>query len=423
MKTGTTSIFKSIFKGLDDESLDTLRELAEMRTYPPQEVLCHQGEVEHTFYVVVEGNVAITQRLEDGEERLLSVVRPRQYFGELGLLDDTPRMADCVTITTTTVLEITEEVFDKVLENSPAIARALMRHVLDMLRNNDRLSIADLTSKNQELEEAYTELKAAQDEIVEKERMDKELEIAADVQRTLLPDPDSLPDYPDYEFAAFLKPARSVGGDFYDALTLDDEHVGILLADVADKSMQAALFMAVTRTLFMVEGRRSLSPSEVALGVHRGVIDVAPAADIFLTAFYGVLHRPSGRLTYVSAGHEIPILIRPGDGIVEIEGKGRFLGMIENLHLDEFSVDLQPGDRFIVYSDGAPDATNVQGVQFGYDRLRQFVTSNQDRSLKELIDVLAEEISAWSGRAPAFDDLTLLAVEATNPNGEVSSSS
>ncbi len=420
MKTGTTSIFRSIFKGLDEESLDALREVAEMRTYPPQTVLCHQGEVERTFYVVVKGNVAITQTLDDGEERLLSVLRRRQYFGELGLLDDTPRMADCVTITETTVLEITEEVFDSVIENSPAVAYSLMRHVLDMLRNNDRLSIADLEAKNQELSEAYDELKAAQDDIVEKEKMERELEIAADVQSSLLP--SHLPEYPDYRFGKYLKPARFVGGDFYDAIELDSEHVGVLLADVADKSVQAAIFMAVGRTLFMVEGRRSLSPSEVALGVHRGVIDLAPSADIFVTAFYGVLHRPSGRLTYVSAGHEIPILLRPGVGLIEIEGNGRFLGMIENLQLDEFSVDLRPGDRFIIFSDGVPDATNEEGEMYGYDRLKKFLAGYQDTPVQELVDLIAAEIAAWSGLAPAFDDLTLLAIEAVKENGEVSSS-
>ena len=83
MTTGTTSIFQSIFKGLDDRTLDTLRELAEIRTYPPQTVLCHQGAVEHTFYVIVEGRVAIAQELEDGQERLLSIRGPRQYFGAM----------------------------------------------------------------------------------------------------------------------------------------------------------------------------------------------------------------------------------------------------------------------------------------------------------------------------------------------------
>ena len=415
MSTGTTSIFRSIFRGLDERTLDTLRELAELRTYPPETMLCRQGEVEHTFYVIVEGMVAISQVLDDGQERMLSILRPRQYFGELGLLDDTPRMANCVTITTTTVLEITEEVFQTVLENSPAVAYSLMRHVVNLLRNTDKLAIADLTDKNQELRDAYQELQAAQADLVEKERLERELEIAADVQRTLLP--TKLPEYDDYRFAAYLSPARRVGGDFYDAIPLDDQNVGVLLADVADKSVQAALFMAVTRTLFMVESRRSMSPSQVASDVHRGVMDVAPSADIFVTAFYGVLHRPSGKLTYVSAGHERPILIRGGGEVSQLEGNGRFLGMLDPLELLEFSIVLRPGDRLVVFSDGVPDAVDEQGRQYGYERMRQYLRENQELPVKFLVDGLASDVAKWRGTAPAFDDLTLLAIEVSSGNG------
>ncbi len=410
MSTGTTSIFRSIFRGLDERALDTLRELAELRTYPPETILCQQGKVEHTFYVIVEGMVAISQVLDDGQERMLSILRPRQYFGELGLLDDTPRMANCVTITTTTVLEITEEVFQTVLESSPAVAYSLMRHVVDLLRNTDKLAIADLTDKNQQLQEAYEELKTAQADLVEKERLERELEIAADVQRTLLP--IELPEFDDYRFAAYLSPARRVGGDFYDAIVLDQDNVSVLLADVADKSVQAALFMAVARTLFMVESRRSMSPSQVASAVHRGVMDVAPSADIFVTAFYGVLHRPSGRLTYVSAGHERPILVRANGEASQLEGNGRFLGMLDPLNLVEFSVDLRPGDRLVVFSDGVPDAVDENGRQYGYDRMSRYLIDNQALPVNYLVDGLASDVAKWRGTAPAFDDLTLLALEA-----------
>lgn len=415
MSTGTTSIFRSIFRGLDERALDTLRELAELRTYPPETMLCQQGRVEHTFYVIVEGMVAISQVLDDGQERMLSILRPRQYFGELGLLDDTPRMANCVTITTTTVLEITEEVFQTVLENSPAVAYSLMRHVVDLLRNTDKLAIADLTDKNQQLQEAYEELKAAQADLVEKERLERELEIAADVQRTLLP--VKLPEFDDHRFAAYLNPARRVGGDFYDAIVLDEENVSVLLADVADKSVQAALFMAVARTLFMVESRRSMSPSQVASAVHRGVMDVAPSADIFVTAFYGVLHRPSGRLTYVSAGHERPILIRANGEASQLAGNGRFLGMLDPLNLAEFSVDLFPGDRLVVFSDGVPDAVNEDGEQYGYERMSQYLLDNQELPVNYLVDGLANDVATWRGTAPAFDDLTLLVLETVAQDG------
>lgn len=418
MSTGTTSIFRSIFTGLDERSLDTLRELAEVQTYPPQTILCHQGEVEHTFYVVVEGRVAITQVLEDGQERLLAVRGPRDYFGELGLLDDTPRMANCVTITTVTVLEITEEVFQNVLASSPAVAYSLMRHLVALLRSTDKLAINDLTAKNQELTEAYSELKAAHEELIEKERLERELEIAANVQRTLLP--TDLPDYPVYRLAAFLTPARRVGGDFYDAFELDQSHLGLVLADVADKSVQAALFMAVARTLFMVEGRRALSPSVVASAVHRGVMDVAPSADIFVTAFYGVLHRPSGKLTYITAGHERPLLIRPNKGVTRLEGRGRFLGMIEMLELDEYEIWLQQGDRLILFSDGVPDAINTREQQYGYDRMITYLAANSHQPVRQLVDGLAADVAKWRGNAPAFDDLTLLGLEVAKEHGPLS---
>ncbi|MGB3717493.1 MAG: SpoIIE family protein phosphatase [Candidatus Promineifilaceae bacterium] len=415
MKTGTTSIFKSIFRELDDTALDTLRQVAEMQVYPPQTTLCIQGAVEHTFYIIVEGRVAITQELEDGQERLLAVLGPREYFGELGLMDDTPRIANCVTITQVTVLEITEEVFDTVLSNSPSVAYTLMRHVLDMLRSNDRLAIADLTTKNQELSEAYKELQAAQEDLVEKERIEHELEIAAKLQRTMMP--TDLPDYPDYNFAAMIEPARQVGGDFYDAIELDKDNVALLLADVADKSVQAALFMAVARTLFMVESRRSFNPSEVALAVHQGVIDIAPSADIFVTAFYGVLDRSTGILRYIVAGHERPLLIRPGEGVLRLEGHGRFLGMIPMLELEEFSFVIQPGDRLVLFSDGVPDATDDSGAQYGYGRLTSILEANQSLTAQELVDTLVADVDRWSGTSPAFDDLTLLILESTDYDG------
>jgi phosphoserine phosphatase RsbU/P len=411
--SGNTSIFTSVFRGIEPDALEALRHFADLRSYPIQTRLVTQGQIENTFYIVVEGQVAIVQTLENGEERLLAVVGPRQYFGELGLLDDTPRMANCVAITPVKVLEITSEAFSEVLAASPAVARSLIQRVVNLLRETDRLAIEDLTVKNRQLEQAYLKLQAAQDELVRMERLEHELEIAANVQRSLLP--PSLPEVPAYHFAAFLQPARQVGGDVYDVIVLDDEHVGLLLADVADKSVQAALFMAVTRTLFMVESRRSLSPAEVTQAVHHGLLNVASRADIFVTAFYGVLHRPSRRLRYVIAGQEKPLIARLGNGaapVVEsLPGRGRFLGMLPNLNLDEYAIQLRPHDLLLLFSDGLTDATNSRGEQFRYDRLHAFMVDHFYLDVKELVARLAAQVQEWSGAEQAFDDLTLLAVK------------
>ena len=405
-----TTIFTTIFRGLDQEALDALRTLAIEREYPAETVLCHQGVREHTFYVVVEGRVAVVRRLADGEEQLLNFLGPRSYFGEMALIDDLPRIADCITVMPTRVLEITEEIFDTILYNSPAIANAIMRKVASDLRMMDQQAIVDLQRKNEELQAAYEELQEAQEALVGKERLEHELEIAADVQRGLLP--QSLPTFINYDFEAYLRPAREVGGDFYDVIELDDDRVGILLADVADKSVQAALFMAMTRTLFWVASHHSLSPAAVAEEVHEAMLDISEQSDMFVTAFYGVLERSTGRLTYANAGHERPLLLHPDGSLTTLQSRGRFLGMIEGLSLNEYQVDLRPGHRLVVFSDGVVDALDRRGEQFGHERLGRLLLRQTGRSAGTIAKALADDLDAWADAGAQFDDITFLVVEA-----------
>ncbi|MEZ4643713.1 MAG: SpoIIE family protein phosphatase [Chloroflexota bacterium] len=394
---------------LDEATLNSVRAVAEEHTYPADAILCHQGERGHTFYVIVDGRVAAIQTLENGEERLLGVLKAGDYFGEMGLIDDTPRMATCLTLDETTVFEITEEVFDQLVEENPAVAHGITRQIVKHARTLDRLSIAELQQKNEALQKAYADLQAAQAKLVEKERLEHELELAADVQRNLLP--GDLPQFPNYRFAAYLHPARQVGGDFYDVVELDDEHVALLIADVADKGFHAALFMAVTRTLFLQEGKHSLSPARVAQAVHQGMLDVARTDDSFVTAFYGVLHRPSGILRYVRAGQERPLLIRPQQSITPLSGKGRFLGMMSDLSLEEYTVQLQPGDRLVLFSDGVPDAINAAGEHYSGERLQAFLKQHEQDDAASLVLNILNNVTQWSGQTPAFDDLTLLVME------------
>lgn len=403
-----TMVLKSVFSGIDEDSLAALRAVARRVTYPPQTVLTNQGQIEHTLYLVIEGSVAVTQILESGEERLLGFLGPNKSFGEMSLIDDTPRMATCKTVVETTVLEVDEAVFDQVVMNSPAVAYAMLRKILESSRTIDKAAIQELNEKNISLQQAYNELQAAQVKLVENERLRREMELAAQVQRSLLP--DHLPDFPDYHFAAYIEPARQVGGDFYDVVALDAEHVGIVLADVADKGFHAALFMAVSRTLFLQEGKHSLSPAQVALAVHRGMMDVSATDDIFVTAFYGVLHRPSGRLTYVRAAQERPLLYRPGTDVQALPGNGRFLGMFEELELREDTVWLQPGDRLIIFSDGVPDAVNPVGVRYGYERLHAALETGGHFSAPHLVQHIVADLDRFSLDAAPFDDVTLLVI-------------
>jgi serine phosphatase RsbU (regulator of sigma subunit) len=403
---------------LDEQMLASLRAIAAPRTYAPDTQLTHQGETEHTFYVIEDGRVAVSRRLEDGTEQLLNVLGPRHIFGEMALLDDSPRLATITTLTETRVLELTAEQFKQLLRQDPDLALHITRRILSNLRTIDQLAIHDLRTKNALLQEAYHSLKAAQAELVEKERLEREMELAAEMQRSLLP--AVLPRYDDYFFAAYLAPARQVGGDLFGVQPLDDEHVALLIADVADKGMYAALLMAVTRTLFMQEAQRSLSPAEVTLAVHRGLMTVGGgedgySMDAFVTAFYGVLHRPSGCLTYVRAAQDRPLLLHPDQTLVSLPGDGRFLGMLPDLELHEEVVTLQPGDSLLLYSDGVTDAHNEADEGYGLERLKRVFQSVAGHGT-ETLDRLARDVNAWRGNAAAFDDVTMLLVEAVAPN-------
>jgi serine phosphatase RsbU (regulator of sigma subunit) len=410
MDSGTTAVIRQALVGLDEETLQLLRQVAKRVEYPPNSTLCHQGEVEHVFYVVVKGNVAVVRVLDSGEERILNMIGKNGYFGEMGLIDDSPRAANCVTVTPTTVLEVTEEAFDSFVKNSPPLANLLLQRILSNARNLDKMYIEDLQKKNEALEKAYERLKAAQAQLVEQERLQREMELAAQVQRNLLP--ADLPQFSDYGFASYLKPARQVGGDFFDVLEIDEEHVGVLIADVADKGFHAALFMAVTRTLFLREGQQSLSPAAVALAVHQGMFEIANNDEVFLTAFYGVLHRPTGKLTYIRAAHERPFLLRPGREVMALPGGDRFLGMVPDLALTEETIDLEPGDRLVMFSDGVPDAVNEMDVGYGNQQLAAAVAACERKSAEEIVDFLVNDVAQWQGNADPFDDLTLLVLEA-----------
>ena len=403
---------------LDAQMLTTLRAIAAARTYPPDTQLTRQGETENTFYVIEDGRAAVSRRLEDGTEQLLNVLGPRQAFGEMALLDDSPRLATITTLAETRVLEVTAEQFRELLRHDPDLALHITRRILANLRTLDQLAIHDLRTKNTLLQEAYLNLKAAQAELVEKERLEREMELAAEMQRSLLP--AVLPRYEDYRFAAYLAPARHVGGDLFGVQPLDEEHVAVLIADVADKGMYAALLMAVTRTLFMQEAQRSLSPAEVTLAVHRGLMTVGGgqegySVDAFVTAFYGVLHRPSGRLTYVRAAQDRPLLLRPNQAPISLPGDGRFLGMLPDLELREEVVTLQPGDSLLLYSDGVTDAHNEADERYGLERLTRIFESVAGYG-QATLDRLAQNVNAWRGQAAAFDDVTMLLVEAIAPS-------
>ena len=261
----------------------------------------------------------------------------------------------------------------------------------------------------EQLRENIAQLKAAQAELIKKERMERELELARQVQQSVLP--RIFPLMPGYTFAARNEPARQVGGDFYDVILLDGDSFGVVIADVSDKGMPAALYMALTRSLLLAEARREGSPRRVLTNVHRLLRELGKP-DMFVTVFYGVVDGPARRLTYARAGHDRPLLLR-GETLQHLGGAGTFLGFpdLDDVHLSEEQVDLAPGDRLVMYTDGLTDALAPDGQPFGLNRLASLLQSYAGLPPDELCAAIFADLVAYQGTAEQYDDMTMLIVD------------
>ena len=242
------------------------------------------------------------------------------------------------------------------------------------------------------------------------ESVSRELALAGQIQANFLP--DTLPDIPGWQLSAMLEPARETSGDFYDFIPLPSGRLGILIADVADKGMGAALFMALSRTLIRTYADEHETQPELALGAANRRILADTRAGLFVTVFYGVLDPTSGELTYSNAGHNPPYLVSARDGnmIQELDRTGLPLGILDGGTWQQRVVELAAGDMLLMYTDGITEAQNAQEAFFEEDRLREVVRANVGRSARDVHDSVIAQVGAFVGGAPQSDDMTLMVV-------------
>jgi len=381
-------------------------------TLLPGALLFREEDPADSFYVIVAGEVEVIKALGTEDERLLRVQGPGKFLGELSLLEvDGRRTASVRARTPLTLLTMNRADFNALLLRRPALAMEVLRVISRRLREADAATIRDLHSKNVELARAYEDLQAAQAQIIEKERLERELQLAHDLQQSILP--QEMPGLPGYSFAAMMTPARAVGGDFFDFIPLSREDVGIVVADVSDKGMPAALFMALTRSLVRAEGSRGVFPAEVLRRVNHHLLDMNQA-EMFVTVLYGILHVTTGEFLYARAGHELPIVLdNTGQAVPIPRGHGQLLGLLPDPDLDEQVVTIPPGGRLLLGTDGAADAANAAGEQFGYARLLAVAQRTPFGAAHDLIDELQAALRDFQGDAAQFDDITWVVVQAS----------
>src|ERR671912_321191 len=282
---------------------------------------------------------------------------------------------------------------------------------------DDRKLLNDLATQTAPAVQVAQLVRQQQRQAQERERIEQELRVARLIQQTLLP--KEVPDLEGYKLAAYYQPAREVGGDFYDFLKLDDEHLGLVVGDVTDKGVPAAIVMATTRTMLRASAQRLDSPGEVLKRVNDVIVrDIPP--NMFITCLYAILNLESGLLRYANAGHDLPYRRRStshgagggaGGGAEELRATGMPLGLLPGMSYEEKEIILQRGDTVLFYSDGLVEAHDPHREMFGFPRLQGLVGAHRSDG-PAMVNFLLSELARFTGEEwEQEDDITLVTLD------------
>ncbi len=394
-----------LFASLPADELRRLEMRLHVSTCPPGRVLIQEGHSDDKFYVLLEGQVEVVKALGSEEERLLDVCAAGTLLGEMSLFSrDGCHTASVRALIPLRLLNVPHIELDALLQRQPQFAYELIRLLSRRLEASENATILDLQERNQRLEEAYEDLKAAHIQIVEKERLEKELEISGQIQQSLFP--RKLPVIPGYELAAMMVPARSVGGDFFTYFKLSQGRLGLVVGDVSDKGVPAALFMALTYSLMRAEALRTSSPVQTLRNVNRHLLQMN-SSSMFVTLVYGILDCSSGDFHFARAAHPTPFLLDGAGQYVDVPvSSGQPLGLFDSLPIDEQRLYLPPGGTLLLYSDGVSETKDILGNDFAPEFLYQSMAANRTRPALEICEQLWLDVQAHGRGLPQQDDFT-----------------
>jgi len=253
-------------------------------------------------------------------------------------------------------------------------------------------------------------IKNLSDVTADRERIAAELNVAARIQSDMLP--SIFPPFPErdeFDLYATMRPAKEVGGDFYDFFLIDDNHLGIVIADVSGKGVPAALFMVIAKTLINNHARNREEPRDVFIDVNNQLCEGNETA-MFVTAWFGVLEISSGKITYANAGHNPPLLKTNGQFEWLNMEPSLFLAGMEDTFYKQCEITLKPGDELFLYTDGVTEAANNEEELFGDQRLLETVNRHLNLPLEEFTASIKKEIDKFAGSAEQTDDITMLAM-------------
>ena len=304
------------------------------------------------------------------------------------------------------VKEITSEASRFAKENTAAEQK-----LTDKIPNKDEIGV--LAGSIDQMEERIMKYVDDLTKITaEKERISTELSLASKIQADMLP--RIFPPFPDrseFDIFASMDPAKEVGGDFYDFFLIDENHLCMVMADVSGKGIPASLFMMASKIILSNFAKMGKSPGEVLEAANKAICS-NNREDMFVTVWLGILEISTGRLTAANAGHEYPVLMQPGQSFELFKDKHGFvLGGMDGLKFKEYEIQLKPGTKLFLYTDGVPEATDMEKQLFGTDRMLAALNENHEAAPQEILHNVRKAVDGFVKEAEQFDDLTMLCIE------------
>jgi phosphoserine phosphatase RsbU/P len=399
------------FTDLPSDELDRLMSELEVVNLKSGDILFREGEVGEHLYIVMSGELEILMGPGTDDELVLNILHEGEYIGEMSIIQpEGQRSASARAFGDVVLLSMSRTQFKDLLQRHPELAKSMVSVLSQRLVNTNVQTFRGLTEKNRQLQHAYDELKAAQEQLIEKERMERELKVAADIQMSILP--DVLPVDKAFDFGGRILPARQVGGDFYDVFEVAENKLGVLIGDVADKGVPSAIFMARAHALIIAEADEATSPGDVLRMTNKHITRLEKSTQ-FVTALYGVLDTKTNEFSYARAGHEPPLLLTADGAVQRLPHKpGMALGLWEDIALDEYSLTLPKDSLLVMFTDGMTDCRNPKGEPFGLERIKTTVSELRSYSAQASCDELLNRLIAYQNGSKQDDDVTLLAVHA-----------
>jgi sigma-B regulation protein RsbU (phosphoserine phosphatase) len=398
-----------LFASLPQTELEYLAETLQAHEFAPGTLMMREGKSDERIYILLKGEAEVIKALGSPDERQLAIRPSGSLFGEMSLFDTQGiHTASVRAHTPAYVLEMTHRDLDRLLHRYPSLVYDMVRQLSRHLVDTENATILDLREKNRQLIQAYQELKAAQEQLVIKERLEKELAIARQIQESILP--GSLPELEGFDIAALTVPAREVGGDYYDFIPINQHRLGLVLGDACDKGIPAALLINLANSLVHIEATRNPSPEATLQLVNHHLLEMSHSGK-FVTILYGILD-VSGHFDYCRAGHPHPLVLDEALRPVEIaSSSGMPLGITEKIELDAQMINIPPGGLVAIYSDGLSEALDANNCQFGAERLANELPAIGHLPAAQVCAHLWRRVQEFTGGQPQTDDFTVIVVK------------